>query len=195
MAGRRGWQLRPDRLKELRPAPGELRLVQAFLNSVDFESGTDELSSVQGFGSWLERHALMPEEAEIGDGDLQRAIEFRESLRQLVAAGESASRELGAAVDRALASARLSARFEAGGELHFEPAATGFAGVLSRFLAIIAEAQNARLWSRLKICASGTCRAAFYEAAANRTRLWCLPRCGSRVRGRDWRRRRKSWGL
>ncbi len=56
MPGKRGRRPRANRLKELRPAPGELRLVQAFVNSADLEAGTDELSSLGGLADWLERH-------------------------------------------------------------------------------------------------------------------------------------------
>ncbi len=186
---------RPHRLQDLRPAPGELRLVQAFANSVDFEAGTDELKRPGGLGDWLERHALLAPGADLDRGDAQRAIDFREAFRNMLAAGESARRELGAAVDRTLVAALLCSRFEAGGVLELAPANAGLGGALGRLLAAIAAAQREGTWRRFKICASSTCRAAFYDYSNNHNRLWCLPRCGSRVRGRDYRRRRKHLGL
>ena len=185
----------PDRLHRLRPAPGELSLLQAFLNSADLEAGTDELAGPPGLGDWLERHALLPAGEGLAHGDGQLAIECRESLRKLVAAGTSASRELGAAVDRTLVSALLCARFEAGGELSFAPANAGLGGALGRLLATVATAQRDGLWPRFKICASATCRAAFYDYSTNRSALWCAPNCGGRVRGRDFRQRKKRSGL
>ncbi len=178
-------------MKQLRPAPGELRLVQDFLNSADFEAGTDELTGPPGLADWLERHALLPAGDDLAHGDDGLAIEFRESFRKLCAAGESASRELGAAVDRTLVSALLCARFEAGGRLSFAPANSGLGGALGRVLAIVAAAQRDGLWPRFKICASATCRAAFYDYSTNRSGLWCEPNCGGRIRGRDFRRRKK----
>ncbi len=88
---------RPHRLKELRPAPGELRLVQDFLNSADLEAGTDELARPGGLADWLDGHSLLAAVEEIEAGDVQRAIEFRERFRTMVAAGEAATREMGAA--------------------------------------------------------------------------------------------------
>ena len=195
MSGKGRRRFRPDRFEELRPAPGDLRLVQTFLNTVDFEAGTDELASLQKLAEWLGRNMLLAEASELEAGDHRRAVELRESFRKMLAAGESATREMGAAVDRLLVPALLCARFEAGGELRFEPASTGLGGAFGRLLAIIAVAQRDGLWPRFKICAAGTCRAAFYDYSNNHNRLWCLPRCGGRIRGRDYRRRRKHAGL
>ncbi len=104
---------RPHRLKELRPAPGELRLVQDFLNSADLEAGTDELARPEGLADWLDRHSLLAAVEELEARDTHRAIEFRERFRTMVAAGEAATREMGAAVDRAAVRALLRSRFEA----------------------------------------------------------------------------------
>ncbi len=195
MSDKRGRAVPAIRLQELRPAPGELRLMQDFLNSADFEAATDDLASLGGLASWLERHMLLPPDPEPEPVDVGRASDCRESLRAMLAAGETANRELCAAVDRAMVSALLGPRFEAGGILQFQPAAAGLGGALGRLLAIIAAAQRDGLWSRLKICASGTCRAAFYDYSNNHNRLWCLPRCGGRIRGRIYRQRRKHLGL
>ena len=188
MAGKRLRRSRVHRLKKLRPAPGELRLLQAFLNTADLEVGSDELSSVHQLGDWLEHHRLLAQGAELERVDVQRAIEFRESFRKMVAVGESASRELGQAVDRTLVSALVCSRFEAGGELRLQPAVGGLGGALGGLLAIINDAQRDGSWPRFKICVY--CHAAFYDYSTNRSGLWCLPRCGSLVRGRDFRRRK-----
>ncbi len=65
MSGKSGQRPRPNRLQEVRPAPGELRLVQAFLNTADFVTGTDELAGLGELASWLERHMLLPPEPEL----------------------------------------------------------------------------------------------------------------------------------
>ena len=194
MPGKRGRRSRANRLRELRPAPGDLRLVQAFVNSADLEAGTDEIATLPGLCDWLEHHALLPPDPEIEGADVRQAIEFRESFRRLLAAGESASRELGAAVDRALVPALLCSRFEAGGVLTFTPAAAGLGGALGRLLTIIAAAQRDGLWPRFKTCANASCRAAYYDYSTNRSGVWCSANCGGRVRGREFRRRQKRRG-
>ncbi|MCP3961519.1 MAG: hypothetical protein GY719_27060 [bacterium] len=193
MPGRR--RASANRLKELRPAPGELRQVQAFLNSTDFEAGTDELASPRGLAEWLERHALLPTGVMLDTEGVARAAEFRERLRAMIAAGEAGSPELAAAVTRACGSAFLRATFGAGGMFRPAPAADGLDGAIGRILASIAMAQRDGLWPRFKVCVSGTCRASFYDYSANRSGLWCLPRCGTRIRGREYRQRRRHLGL
>ncbi len=188
MAGKRLRRSRVHRLKKLRPAPGQLQLLQDFLNTADLEVGSDALSSVYELGDWLERRLLLAKDVGLERVDLQRATEFRESLRKMLVAGKSASREHGEAVDRTLASALVCSRFEAGGELRFQPATEGLGGAFGRFLAIIHDAQRDGQWPRLKICVY--CHAAFYDYSTNRSGLWCLPRCGNLVRGRDFRRRK-----
>jgi predicted RNA-binding Zn ribbon-like protein len=183
------------RLRELRPAPGDLRIVQEFLNTADLDAGIDELTSPQALADWMALHALLPTGTELDATDVERTIAFRESLRSLVAAGESAGRKLGAAVDRAASGALLRVRFEAGGELRLEPVAPGIDGAIGRLLAIVAAAQRDGLWARFKACVNGSCRAAFYDYSTNRSGLWCLPRCGSRIRARDFRRRKRRSGL
>ena len=183
------------RLRELRPAPGDLQLIQGFLNTADLEAKSDELASPEALSEWLAHHALLPAGNALTRTDLTRVIAFREALRSLLAAGESASRELGAAVDRAAASALVRCRFEAGGELRFTPAVDGLDAAIGRLLAIAATAQRDGLWPRFRICASSTCRAAFYDYSTNRSGLWCLPRCGGRIRARDFRRRKRRSGF
>ncbi len=181
-----------NRLNALSSAPGDLRIVQGFVNTADLQAGTDALASPAGLADWLVSHALLPPGSQLEDAGARRAIEFRERLRAMLRGGESASRELGAAVDETLASALVCSRFEAGGVLHLAPANAGLDGALGRLLAIIAAAQRDGHWSRFKICASVTCRAAFYDHSTNRTGLWCLPNCGSLVRGQEYRRRQKQ---
>lgn len=182
-------------LQDLRPAPGDLRIVQDFVNTADLEMKTEELATPWALSAWLTRNVLLAPGTELEEADLQRILEFRESLRRLLAAGESAGPEVGDAVNRVASSALLRASFGAGGELRLEPASSGVDAALGRLVAILAAAQRDGLWPRFKACASDTCRAAFYDFATNRSTLWCQPRCGGRVRARDFRsrQRRPTW--
>jgi hypothetical protein len=48
-------------------------------------------------------------------------------------------------------------------------------------------------WDRLKICAAGECRWAFYDRSRNRSRTWCSMRvCGNRTKARNWRQRTRA---
>lgn len=67
-----------------KPAPGDLRLVQAFLNTVDPAKGRDDLASPPELAIWLASHALTPAPPALGAADLERAIAVRAGLRALM---------------------------------------------------------------------------------------------------------------
>jgi hypothetical protein len=116
------------------PAPGDLRIVQAFVNTADRVRGTDELSSPQALADWLAFQGLS-ETPPLGDSDLERAIEVREGLRSCLAA-DPEDLEGGAALNAALSEALVRARFGPAGELRLEPAAPGIDAAFGRLLAI-----------------------------------------------------------
>jgi len=176
-------------LKDLRPAPGDLRIVQAFVNTDDLEMKTDELTSPRSLADWLIHQALLPAGTVLDAADLERTSALRRGLRALVLAGESARRELGEAVERTALAAVVRFRVEAGGRIELVPAGTGLDAAVGRILTILAAAQRDGLWPRFKICGRKSCRAAFYDFSTNRSSLWCSPRCGGRIRTRDFRRR------
>jgi predicted RNA-binding Zn ribbon-like protein len=94
------------------PAPGSLRLVQAFVNSVDAEHGPDLFDDAAGLAEWLERHGLA---ADVGPGDAAVAREVREALRSLLHANNGAPHvpAAAAALDRAARRAQLEPAFDA----------------------------------------------------------------------------------
>lgn len=68
------------------PAPGDLRIVQAFLNTGDPETGTDKLSQTRDLTDWLRYHGLSTGGEKVGRGDVERALDMRKGLRALLAA-------------------------------------------------------------------------------------------------------------
>lgn len=181
---------------EVAPAPGDLRLVQAFVNTAARRGKTDELMSPQSLADWLARRRLLPAATELGPEDLERALAVRRGLRALIAANRGAKKVNAGAVgalDRAVASAPLVVRFDAEGSSVFEPAASGLDGALARLVAVVALARLAGRWSRLKLCIAAECRQVLYDASPNRSTKWCTVRCGDRIKARE-SRRRKKWG-
>jgi predicted RNA-binding Zn ribbon-like protein len=84
-------------------APGELEIVQRFVNTLDIEAGTDELDSPAALTAWLGRHGLFaglgrsaspglaseqaPRAAAgvaVTAADLRRAVALREALRAVL---------------------------------------------------------------------------------------------------------------
>src|SRR3954465_10714267 len=68
------------------PAPGPLRLVQRFVNTVDLEGGPELLPDAGALRAWLVADGLLEAGARVGPADYTRAIELREAIRELAAA-------------------------------------------------------------------------------------------------------------
>ncbi len=178
--------------EELPPAPGELRLVQAFVNTADLLIGTDQLATPRSLADWLAQRGLLPVGTELTAADLERVKEVRESLRSLIAAGAAAERELVEAFDDAMAGAELRPRYVPGEGVRFEPSVAGVDGALARLAAILERAQSDKLWRRFKVCAGITCRALYYDYSTNHSAKWCRPRCGNRLSAKASRRRKRG---
>ena len=180
--------------RDIPPAPGDLRIVQAFLNTADREAATDELRSPRALVEWLAFEGFLPADSELATADLERTLRIREGWRTLLAGGESAPRELAATLNREASAVLLRPRFGPRGVVRLEPVEPGLDGALGRLVAIVTAAQIDGHWIRFKVCASGSCRAAFYDFARNRATRWCRPRCGNRISARLSRRRKRRSG-
>jgi predicted RNA-binding Zn ribbon-like protein len=181
-------------------APGPLRLVQRFVNSVDLENGQDELTSPQALGRWLAERELMDPGERVTGADLKRAIDVREGLRALLLAnaGLPPDSERVRRLDAAVGRAGMRMRFRAGLAPVLEPEATGVNGALARLMAIVAAAVEQGSWARLKACHRDPCFWAFYDHSKNRSGRWCrMEDCGNIEKARAFRERRRhlsqSW--
>lgn len=182
---------RKKTVRDLPPAPGDLALVQAFLNTVDRKAKTDELSSPTALAHWLATQRLLPGEIEIERKDFERVRKIRRLLHAVVAGGEDPEQRV--QLEWATTPALMRARFGVDGKFQLVPAVDGLDGALAFLLATVAAAQaDGRTWSRLKVCASGTCRAVFYDASTNRSAKWCRRSCGNTLSARSYRRRYRS---
>jgi predicted RNA-binding Zn ribbon-like protein len=170
-------------------APGELGLVQRFVNTADLGQGTDRFADPVGLAAWLGDNGMA---AEIDTAGRDRVVAAREAIRKLLLANHGAEpdQEAIATLDRA---AKITVAFDAAGTARLEPAnPDGVDGVLARLLAIVANAQSDGTWSRLKACPSDTCHWAFYDRSRNRSRTWCaMSVCGNRAKARSYRARHR----
>ena len=69
------------------PAPGELGLVQAFVNShwdLEGDHGGELLHSPAALAAWLSGRGLLPDGTRLTRSDLRRALAVREGLRALL---------------------------------------------------------------------------------------------------------------
>jgi predicted RNA-binding Zn ribbon-like protein len=190
------------------PAPGGLEVVQRFVNTLDIETGTDELDSPAGLSHWLAGSGLLtpptpgararPGDVPVSAALLRRAVALREALRGVLSshvpapAGPDGARARAAAAGLRKVVGPLRVKIEVGddGRVAPGPADAGAAAALTRILLIVAEAGAAGTWSRLKACSASDCQWVFYDRSPTRSGCWCSMRvCGSRAKSRAYRRR------
>ncbi|MET7567371.1 CGNR zinc finger domain-containing protein [Streptomyces sp. NPDC005492] len=166
-------------MSERVPAPGDLALIEALVNTLDIESGADELDTADGrarFG--LTAHQV------------PQVRELRESLRAalLAHAGHPAHREttpLGQLLSRAPLLVTVDAH---DGAAHLTPA--DGEPLLSRVAMAVAGSLVQGTWPRLKACEAPTCHWAYYDRSPAGRGRWCsMAVCGARAKMRTYRAR------
>src|SRR3954449_10233756 len=165
------------------PAPGDLALVQAFINSNysldEHDHGAELLDSPDGLERWFAKRGL-----EAAGVDLDEALGVREGLRALLVAKRTdepdteAINRLNLIAPERRIGIRLhpdGPRFEAGGD------------PLALILALAAQSMLDGTWTRVKACKE--CCWAFYDHSKNGAGSWCSMKvCGGRGKQRgDYR--------
>jgi len=177
---------------EREPAPGRLRLVQRFVNTVDFEHRREMLSSPHRLATVLAELGLLDPDVAVTRADLERALAVREALRNLALAnnGGASDADAIATLERAAADGRLVVRFDRrGGSL--ERTVGGVRGALAELVGIVYTAMTDGSWPRLKACKRDVCQWLFYDRSRNRSARWCqMAVCGNRTKTRAYRVRR-----
>jgi predicted RNA-binding Zn ribbon-like protein len=181
------------------PAPGELGLIQAFINThydLEYEHGAELLPDPRALQAWLGRHGLLAGGGRpLGDAELERALATRERLRELAARNGSGPPgvELHGELNRLAAGATVEVRFTAVRPRFVASPTGGFDGALGQLLAAAAAALIDGSWQRLKICPGADCGWAFYDHSRNQSGRWCsMSVCGGRAKARAHYRRRKD---
>ena len=199
-------------------APGSLATLQAFVNTLDIEAGTDALATPAGLDSWLFEAALTDGRGRpAGPRDLAMAIELRDALRRVLGshvahpgaratratgairatgATRAAEADIGAGPAPAARVARIAASMHAGidadadGRIVVVASGQAARAGLTRLLLIGAEAATAGTWTRLKVCSADDCQWSFYDRSPTRSGCWCsMQICGSRAKSRAYRSR------
>jgi predicted RNA-binding Zn ribbon-like protein len=172
--------------------PERLRIVQSFADSVDVESGQDDLDSPDRFGRWLVAHGFdHPAPAE---EERVLALGIRDALREELMAhhGDGDGRTARARLDAYARMVPLRAAF-GDGAATLVPAGGGAAAMLGTVLAAIVIAEHDGTWERVKICREETCQVAFYDRSKNQSKTWCsMGVCGNRNKTRSYRDRRRT---
>ena len=178
------------------PAPGDLELLQRFLNLHEHQPDGREVDpppeTIRSF--LVERGLLQPEER-FEEADRETFVELRRALRNLilVGSGETLSPEDADAIDRAALAAGLHPHFHAEGEPTLEPRGRGVAAAFGTVVAIAFVGSFDGTFGHLKLCAADDCRAVYYDRSKNHSGRWCsMEVCGNRAKVRAWRERQKA---
>lgn len=178
-----------------REAPGDLGLIQAFVNTVDLGDGPEEFKDSNTLKAWLVARGLLDGGEQVGGEDLKHAIAVREAVRAVVGpnSGFPVYPVDVATLNGAAAASRLRLRFGSDGKSRLEPDEKGVVGALGRIVAVLDSAMRDEDWQRLKLCGDPTCRWAFYDLSRNHSSRWCDMRsCGNRQKARRFRTRAKA---
>lgn len=172
-------------------APEPLRLVQAFVNTLDIENEVETLSSPAALEGALAEIGVPLPGARLSDADLATALAAREALRGLALANSGLpldARHL-ETLERVAEGARLTVRFE-GSHARLVPQAHGLEGALGQIVAVVHEAMTDGTWWRLKGCPRDVCHWVFYDRSRNGSGKWCaMSVCGNRINTKSYRRR------
>ncbi len=188
-------------------APMPLLLVQAYVDTLDRDLGTDIFAHADEARAWLADTGLRvpdrdrPDRPDPGFAeDLQLAREVRESIRALIghdSGDEPLAPAALAPLEQVLSRAQPRLDVAADGRARLGPALPAHAltdGLLALLL-IIRDAQADGSWDRLKLCGNPDCRWAFYDRSHSRQGAWCdMASCGNRVKNRNLRARRAQLG-
>ncbi len=188
-------------------APMPLLLVQAFVDTLDQDLGTDIFAHPDEARAWLADAGLrVPEpqnparpDPDFAD-DLRLAREVRAGIRALIGRNtrnEPLAPDDLAPLEKVLGRVQPRLDVAADGQVRLGPArpAHSLADGLLALLLIIRDAQVDGSWDRLKLCGNPDCRWAFYDRSHSRRGAWCdMASCGNRVKNRNLRARRALAG-
>ena len=187
---------------ERKLAPPPLLPVQAFVNTLDLDLGTDVLAHADEARAWLAEAGLRAAEQPDFAADLELARGVRESLRAMIArntgGGPLAEAEL-RPLEQVTSQARPRLEVTADGQVTLgpEPGTQGLrlADGLAGLLLSIRDAQADGSWKQLKLCGNPDCRWAFYDRSRSHRGAWCeMASCGNRLKNRNLRARRARAG-
>jgi predicted RNA-binding Zn ribbon-like protein len=173
-------------------APGQLGLVQNFLNTYDLETGRDALAQPTGAKDWLVRNKLASPGTDYDGDDLRRLTEVRRALQELVSAngGAEVPRRAVTTLNDAARRVRLGVRLHPVDGYRLVAEGVGVDRPIGELLMGVTGAMAAGNWNRLKVCANDACQRAFYDSSRNRSGRWCsMATCGNRMKGRAYRQR------
>jgi predicted RNA-binding Zn ribbon-like protein len=179
------------------PAPGELALLQAFLNTHFGLAGDggEVLDSPAALRAWLSGRGLLEARGRLHGHDLDRALAIREGLRALALANNDQALRADAvdALRAASQGATAEIRVAPDGARFVLSSPSNLDAALGAVLAVVARSMIDGSWPRLKACPGRDCGWAFYDHSRNQSARWCAMKvCGDREKARAYYERRTA---
>ena len=177
-----------------RVAPGDLELVQTFLNSRWNlrERNQEQLTSPGAISDWLLEHGLCDRRYPLTEADRHRVLEAREGLREMLYINNGApeTSEVLVSLNAALRAPRIYVQLAASEPPQLRPEPRDLGGALALIATIVALSQLDGTWPRMKACRGRDCGWVFYDHSRNQASSWCaMSVCGSRAKMRAYRER------
>ena len=170
----------------------QLELVRDFVNTRDYETGSDRIATPEELALWFSEQGLVDDLVEPTGEEVADALAVREAIRELLLLHNGVEADAGEAsrtLEEAGRKAQLGVRFENGRPV-LAPEDDGARGATGRIVATVAALAPTDEWKRLKTCRDEHCRVAFYDQSRNRSRAWCsMEVCGNREKARSFRKR------
>jgi predicted RNA-binding Zn ribbon-like protein len=174
-------------------APEPLIAVQGLVNTYSFEDDEERLLDPESARDWLVESGLATPEIEVDERGLERLLELRAIVRELMDANHDGEPDHDASARLGRVAAEHPVELVAGpdGSLGLDLSPAGSVDeVIAQMVGIVFRAQLESQWERLKICAADDCRWAFYDRSRNRGGNWCqMGVCGNRAKNRAYRAR------
>ena len=176
----------------LPPVPADIAIVREFVNTTDYETQSDDLTTPAELTAYLYA----------AQADAQAQPRHRGGSRAGAASFAAACGERSSSITTVRVAADPGARAGVGAAADRDglvgqavPGSSQGDGV-RRGLAEIAVAMQRAvaegIWWRLKICSSDECEWAYYDKSKNRSRSWCEYGCGNKLKMRAYRARQKA---
>jgi len=168
-------------------APGNLYLVEAFLNTWSDELGIEDFETTTTTQEWLKNVGLWASSKKLTAEQHRKLIKFRSDLRSWILDSDAAE-----PLKESTRDITFNTTFEAGGDVHFHPTGDPYQHLLGALTKAIAESQIDGTWERFKCCELPTCGWAYYDSTRSRTKRWCsMKTCGSRHKAREYYKRKR----
>lgn len=180
----------------MREAPAAARLIEAFVNTVDVELGTDGLDTPEQLSGWLTDQELLPPGGHVSPADHRLCLSLRAGLREELGAhvGDDPDPRIVEAAETSLESLPLRVALRRSGPEgrallpapRTPPAREALGALAAAWSELLVTGEAARL----KRCAEHACAWVFWDVSKNRSRRWCSMRvCGNRAKVRRYAER------